>query len=248
MNHHISEWQDLSLKKNIEGIEKSIGNKHWSDNLVGLNILFALFSLLLNGLISPCSKWYSIIRTSEIAIIAGLFILWISVSVFLSLQKKWRIKKQQLPIQESVDKFDNSICYYAMSARAFCDALNELNSNPSHSEQERTFYFIEANYYIDKCINEFVRLDTNFNRLYRNQKNEAVAQTCIYFPRLVNIIELLSLTRSELYKFEIDSESVSNIKELAKHYDSKMKLYIESINQNSDLPELHWDVKTSRLD
>ncbi len=224
MRHTVNEWQDLSLKKDVENVAREIKRKGKRESILTLDLLLAILAIMFDHLFSEneCE------RIIVLSVIAGLAVI-ITAIYFLLKFLDWRkarrkIKSGIIKIKPYVDLFDNNICYYAMTANTF----RENFQNESHDSSIKNFYFIESNYYVNKCITELNNMKNLIGEIFTNDENEAVSKAKIHTSRLENIILLLCDARVNPTSV---SSSIEDTIRISKIYDARMIKFVETYNK-----------------
>ena len=237
MNHSINEWQDLSLKKDIEKISHLLHKKTKYEKPVVIEILITILTLLLDKVFDLFGQYEQIKRI----VFALLFIVAITTLLCLLtsivrdyLVTKLAIKKSAVTIKPFVDIFDNGVCYYAMTASNFYEGLLQISIDlTSRDDQElkekENFYFIETNYYINKSISELNKLQNVISNVFTNDAKDVICRSKIHISRLQNIVELLFNIRKELNKMS-STISYSETLVISDKYDDLMRSILAKVN------------------
>ena len=224
MNRRINEWQDLSLKKDIESITRHITTSQTGNTIISIEVILAVLAIILDNLLpseEESKRKVAFIIILVVAVI--LFLFYIARKLYNWHDLRMQIKNKRFKIKPYVDLFDNYICYYAMTSISFAELYaKEKDSN------SKKFYFIEANYYVNKCICELTKMKNIIKDVFGNDNDDVIMHSKIHVSRLENIICILMETRNicneapiHLY---IDTECI------AKKYDEHMRKFIKKYN------------------
>jgi len=215
-NVKFSDWQDLSLKKNIEEINKTLKKKPLLNILLLVEIVIGICALCINIIafnyqLNISLYWFVLIIFVTIGLPLVLFLI-----VKLPKQnKRFLIKKQMIKFY--VDKFDNEICTYAMMANSFYE-----NTIKEENEKIKYFYISQSCYYVNKCINELYIMKTLIQFIFLSKKgNEKIVDK----QRLILMIKLLKETRKNI------NDVIKNVV----NKDNGLENYIAKENEHHDL-------------
>jgi hypothetical protein len=211
MEIKFNDWQDLSLKKDVELILKKLSSQKSNSFVITIEFILTIFSLTLSYFSSELSNELRIYLGISIIILAVFlpllvyfgFCIW---NHFVALK---RIFKKDFPSTKFVDIFDNRICYYSMMANSFY----ECATTPNISSEIKKFDWMEGNYYINKCISEFHNMTSYVKMVFfdDSSSNENPFIKKISLSRLRNILEVLKLCRDKFkIQFELDRVSVNH--------------------------------------
>lgn len=232
MRHTINEWQDFSLKKDVENIAREIKRKEKREHILTVDVFLATLAIVLDHAFSTDSCEKRVVFW----IIGGLIVLftlcYIATKIWDGHKTKKIIKSKMFKVKQYVDLFDNHICYYAMTASTFRE---NFQVEPSNNDI-KNFYFIETNYYVNKCISELTKMENLMEIIFTNDAKESVTSTKIHTSRLDNIILILRNARIRLSEIPISIEETVKI---SKIYDEHMEEFIKSYNKKFN-KSLEW--------
>lgn len=232
MKNKVNEWQELSLKKDIEKIVKVISRKQVIDYSIIIDLGIAVAALLLDNLLSQNAPeriwlfWCLFVPCT-------LLLAWHLLQFIGELIKKHNSKYSVYSIQELIDSFDNDICYYVMMADAYnqmlTDAITQDNKNLV------TFYYIETWYCINKAKAKMYSMQFKTKYIFTKESDDVVKKNRILISRLVNITQIMEdiriSTNTLISNKKILIQDHSSI-EMNKKYDGNYKDFISEINQN----------------
>ena len=185
------DWQDLSLKKDVEKISKSINSSTDFSISIIINLIIATLALALTAISVIKQEKSLICLIIALAIISAATPLAIFLVRCIKKHRKviYEIIKKKMPVKEYVDKFDNKICSNAMMADSLFEHMK--------IEQDITakYYCIcEINYYINKCIDELYTMKNMSSQIFDGTKNN-----CVSPKRLRLVLKLLNNLRRQTY-------------------------------------------------
>lgn len=232
MKNKVNEWQELSLKKDIEKIVKVLSRKQVIDYSIIIDLGIAVAALLLDNLLSqnsPKRVWlFWCLFVPCLALLA-----WHSYQFIRELLKKHNSKYSVYSTQELIDSFDNDICYYVMMADAYnqmlADAIAQKNNNLA------TFYYIETWYCINKAKAKMYSMQYKTKQIFTKDSDDVVKKNRILVSRLVNISQIMEdiriATNTLIRNKQISLQDNSAI-QMNKKYDVNYKEFIEEINES----------------
>lgn len=251
MNYDIkfNEWQEMSLKKDVEKIANILDKKKTLETSVLWEAFLAFFAMALDHaeMIDIIPKGRVILT---IAAIVPLGLMVICMAKHRARETK-EYKTFSRAKSEFVDDFDNRVCYWVMTANSFCDALSGKIAGLANDEHDESipFIFQEANFYVNKSIDKLSVMapcaEVIFDREVRYSK-------LIDAYRLETVVRILKEVRKNSYKLEKDLEMTGNLsqdgiqmvlqqKESDKIYDKRMKELLSSGEIKSVLgKEISW--------
>lgn len=248
MRQSINEWQDFSIKKDVEKISRELHSNKKYENTLIVEIIIAMVSLLFEKLFDLNTKYILLKKTvfgalSLIAVLILFYLLYIYLKDYFDTRNN--IKKSKVQVRPYVDSFDDNICYYALTACAFYEELLQLYTNQSGKKtgetiKKESFFYIETHYYINKCIFELNRMENLYINVFTDSPNDVICKSKIHFSRLKNLVELLYEIRLSLYSMKT-IESFCDTNAVSKEYDEIMRNLIERTNSiNPFKDKLFW--------
>lgn len=225
------DWSELALKKDIENINKKLDSQEPIFLSVCIEIVIAVGVILIDHLFDMSNiPWYVWLITGLIAIVPPFVLILIALIKYT--KKIIHAAKREYNIAKYVDMFDNSICYWVMMSKSFCDLLKDENTILSN--EEKMFYFQEANYYINKSIYELDEMTPIADKIFSNKNSEILRKHVISIQRLEVIFYLLKIVRSDLIENSKSFDEYKDCKdkqiETNLQYDKMMNGFIKKIN------------------
>lgn len=227
MRNKANEWQELSLKKDIENIYKILDRNTSDSTTLMVDVLVAVFSIWLDKL---CN-----IFDNQLGSTVVMLFLLIPLIINLSGKVKRWIMRHNSPyktysVETFVDIFDNKICYYVLTAESYYQMLVENQDNQDNSVLE--FYFTEIWYYINKAKSELFSMYNNENVFSENiikiQDDKLVLAT-----RLKNVIDMIDYIGNNSNDLIKKISKKSNLKinklqyQLNDEYDQSYKFFVD---------------------
>jgi hypothetical protein len=238
MNYDIkfNEWQEMSLKKDVEKIVSILDKK----KTLEISVLWEAFLAFLAMALDHADIMDIIPK--------GKVLLTIAAAAPLALMgcrmAKHRIQEMKehktfgRAKSEFVDEFDNKVCYWVMTATSFCDILSGKKVGLGEDKQDESipFIFQEANFYVNKSIDKLDVMKPCAEVIF----NKGVAYSkLIDAYRLETVIYILKEVRKKSYSSEKELEENGNLsqegiqmvakqKECDKEYNQKMQTILGS--------------------
>lgn len=209
-NIKFNEWQEKSLKKDVEKIVSILSQKRTLETSVLWEAFFALLAMVLDH-----TNFISAFPISAaLLIIAAFSPLVIIVILMLNLRRKRTIEYKTLSRSKSkfVDDFDNRVCYWVMTASSFCDALSGKITELSSGEPDENipFIFQEANFYVNKTIDRLHVMQPSAKVIFNSGVDSS---KLIDSYRLETVIRILKQVREKSYALEEKLEQNGNLSE-----------------------------------
>lgn len=235
LKNKVNEWQELSLKKDIEKIRKSVSKNQEVHNAVVFDLIVAVFAILMDKFLSHSTE------TEKTWLFWVLCVLCIAPFLIILIKHIYtKIKKKKntyiiYSISELIDSFDNDICYYVMMADTYNQMLSEIIAQDNYNNNVATFYYIEAWYYINKAKYKLYSMLYKTEKIFSNDTDVVLRKNLIAINRLVNIALIIEDVRisSNAYiqnnKLVLTDDSILNMN---KKYDCYYSDFIEEINEN----------------
>ena len=110
-----------------------------------------------------------------------------------------------------------------MTANSFHENIT-AQSSPNVKE----FYFIEANYYVNKCIAELSKINNITSQIFTDREEDVLAYNKIHISRFENILLILQTIRNNSLP---KNERIDNTISLCKEYDKHMEKFIKEYNK-----------------
>lgn len=232
----VNEWQELSLKKDIEKIRKSIVDNQSVHHTIVLDLLVAVIAILVDKLLSPndTGRVWLFWVLGIICLIPSVWVL--GRHIYLTVQKRQK-KYTSYSTSDLIDSFDNEICYYVMMAETYSQMLNDLIARDEHNKNVATFYYIESWYYVNKAKYKLYSMLYKTDSVFSSDIDTTVKKNLISISRLINIVLIMEDIRTFCNKHIKDEKFIisdMSISDANLKYDRYYQDFIKEINENFD--------------
>lgn len=237
MKNKVNEWQELSLKKDIEKISRVITRNKLITSAFIFDIAIAVIAIVIDKFLSPADE------SNRTWLFWALFVMsLVPLVVILLIAIRDQIRKRNgvynvYSVSELIDSFDNDICYYVMMANTYNQMLND--SIKQGDNNVAVFYYIETWYYVNKAKSKMHKMLYKTKQIFTKEPNDVLQRNMISISRLVNIIMIIEDIRVSSNKF-IDDKSLvltdKSIVEINREYDKSYRNFISKINENFNSP------------
>jgi hypothetical protein len=228
---NFTNWQELGLKKDIEGIYKKINQLPMFNNVVLTEIVIGILTLAL-GAISVINNDGGFISKriliSVFAILGGVSIVIPLLVFFIGILKKRKdriddIINGTMPVEHLVDIFDNKICNYVMMANTLCE-------NILVEDKVETQYFIsETSYYLNKSIDNLKKMECVAGKIFKKSEKDGKKDgKKVTSHRLLLVLKLIIETRKEI------QSKIDEVREKDPHSEN---IYLCILHENDDYKE-----------
>lgn len=245
MKNKVNEWQELSLKKDIEKISRVITRNKLITYAFIFDIAIAVIAIVIDKFLSPADE------SNRTWLFWALFVMsLVPFVVILLIAIRDQIRKRNgaynvYSVSELIDSFDNDICYYVMMADTYNQMLND--SIKQGDNNVAVFYYIETWYYVNKAKSKMHKMLHKTKQIFTKEPNDVLQRNMISISRLVNIIMIIEDIRVSSNKF-IDDKSLvltdKSIVEINREYDKSYRNFISKINENFNSPiKINFDDK-----
>ena len=245
LKNKVNEWQELSLKKDIEKISRVITRNKLITYAFIFDIAIAVIAIVIDKFLSPADE------SNRTWLFWALFVMsLVPFVVILLIAIRDQIRKRNgaynvYSVSELIDSFDNDICYYVMMADTYNQMLND--SIKQGDNNVAVFYYIETWYYVNKAKSKMHKMLHKTKQIFTKEPNDVLQRNMISISRLVNIIMIIEDIRVSSNKF-IDDKSLvltdKSIVEINREYDKSYRNFISKINENFNSPiKINFDDK-----
>ena len=186
-NYNAYNWQEFSLKKDIEAIVRNTKQSKLLNTGVLIDFLLLLVGIIIEHLY-PVSELEKKIYITILVIIAilSLSIVWIErVIAYI----KERLGHKSFRIKNSIDKFDNEISYYIMTSKSFQDLLDKCKQDTDVNI--KVFYFTQMCFYRNKAVYGIYDMINMLQDIFDLDVRKIISYKKISMLRLENIIKLI---------------------------------------------------------
>lgn len=236
MKNKVNEWQELSLKKDIEKISRSLSQQQ----TVGYSIIFDLFlaitSVLIDKMVVDGEQ-----REQAFWVLITICILAFVVQVMIftgRAVKRHNTKYKVFSPDELIDSFDNEICYYVMMADTYNQMLQDAAATTNAGitpSNIAIFYYIETWYYINKAKAQLANMQYKISDVFTNDSFEIARNNGkILLSRLKNLTLIMEDIRISTNTLITNKQLIitdSSILKINADYDQYYKTFVLYINK-----------------
>lgn len=249
VGNKVNEWQELSLKKDIEKILKYLKERRTLEFTFTIDLTIALAAFFLDLIDKNLFVKYIIIvlMCISLGITLGITIINYGKIIKNTFINKYRTYNS-FSKEELVDLFDNDICYCIMTANSYYEMLKSLLPSEGENNNLFRFYYIETWYYINKAKYQLQRMIYKEKDIFTKDPSQIVNKNMISISRLINLIRLidsLQISIEELRKN--NSPSIDNDTSLQSIHILYDNNYLDFINKIIDSFELT-DIKITKVE
>lgn len=253
--YKFNDWQDLSLKKDIERLLKQSAKSE--NTALALSFDFAIAILVL--CIDKLLDWQNAGSYGNFdTIYWGCVLLGFLPFIFISIAKlcKWIAKTtagmRTFSAEALVDLFDNELCVYIMMAQSYINMYDQVGGSLTDTQQHndgisgstsgqntpqtvdengRVFAYIEACFYINKVITGLTKMSSAAEKIFSNSYDELITEKRISLDRLMNMVRLLSelMKRTSVLKVS-DSNDIALTKTLNESNRKALQTFCQDMN------------------
>ena len=230
MKNKVNEWQELSLKKDVEKIRRSISEKDVIDYAFMVEALLVFWTLVADKFID----FSNIKKVYIYVIVIILFIAPFIVAGFAKIiLKRIRVGNyKSYSVSDLVDSFDNDICYCVMTADSYVQMLYEAMTLVGQNDSICNFYYIEACYYINRAKYMLARMEYKVSHIFTKETDSVLSDGKILYYRLENVMDLISQVDAFLIQIEtgkVEAKCNPEIKKLNQLYDDQYAVFRNTV-------------------
>lgn len=237
MKNKVNEWQELSLKKDIEKILRVISHNESISYAFIFDIAIAVIAIVIDKFLSPADESNRTWLFWTFLVVSLIPFVVISIIGIRDQIRKRNGAYNVYSISELIDSFDNDICYYVMMADTYNQMLND--SITQGDNNVAVFYYIETWYYINKAKSKMHKMLYKTKQIFTKESNDVLQRNLIMISRLVNIIMIMEDIRVSSNTFIENKKLVlpdQSIAEINRKYDKSYHDFIDQINDNFSSP------------
>ncbi|GHU83397.1 hypothetical protein AGMMS50284_6870 [Clostridia bacterium] len=212
-NYQANNWQELSLRKELQDIKKVLvknERKYWA-------IIFEIGLIFVTIILD---RYFEIFPNKEdqkhyltfLAVIIGITVVIWFISTIIPAIAKLQNSVVNPSINEMINSFDDKICYYAMMSTSFFDLYNAADE--TKEKNQKIFYLIEMCYYRNKIIKILYDMRKSLKNVFETDENFVISSRKISIGRLENIILLLNSITDSIDKEKNHIESLNEKKSI----------------------------------
>lgn len=177
LKNKVNEWQELSLKKDIEKISRVITRNKLITSAFIFDIAIAVIAIVIDKFLSPADE------SNRTWLFWALFVMsLVPLVVILLIAIRDQIRKRNgaynvYSVSELIDSFDNDICYYVMMANTYNQMLND--SIKQGDNNVAVFYYIETWYYVNKAKSKMHKMLYKTKQIFTKEPNDVLQRNMI---------------------------------------------------------------------
>lgn len=201
MSNFPSKWFDFTTNKEIKRIRKDINNTLALKIEISSSIILTIIAFCFSEYIHTLSVIWQVCICIAICFIVFLIFFTSYILKWISIKQNGNVIVQG---KDAVATFDDEIVYNVLVAAEYYNSIEQIKKNKIENDLI-AFYNIEIEYYLLKAVNELLKFNTNYSKIFGNQKNQ------IPLVRLKNILDLInSIKKCSNIKFEKSTEYAVN--------------------------------------
>lgn len=241
-NVKFTDWQDLSLKKDIEDINRILKTKPVLNIFILVEIILGILTVGFSAIaiISSNESYFDWIIALIIISISTPFIIIVVIEMQKYYKDKEKITKKKLEIKPYVDIFDNKVTNYIMMATSMID---NLHSDSEHTSTEvRYFILSEASYLINKCIFELHRTGPFLEQIFTDNKENKVSPSRLHMAikLMIKLRFDMKVDLSTIPQSKKDIVIENYLKVINEKSDKQILVFIENLQKHSLLNNIKW--------
>lgn len=250
-NINFNDWQEISIKKEIKNISNKMNRRSPIIALI-VEMFFTVCSIIVAATdLVPDGEMKKWIIISLLVLMLAVPILIVCLApVFRQKLYAYRVRHGKISYKGLIDIFDNETNQQIMMAYSFCECI-ENNVKP----QLITYYYIQANYYINKCILHLEAMQNYSSYVFALPLTEEgsvyVDGTKISYERVNNLLSLIHLMRKEMLEEkaealkEIELGERANVDRESARYNRKADSFVQEYNDfllrhNCENAQIEW--------
>jgi len=231
MKLSVNDWQDFSLKKDIEKLNKLVQRACDVGSTIVFDIVVAFGAVIFDRLFDFADHKIAVVIyiVTFFLIIASLArLFFIKIKAFLHGELTFIASRS---IREYIDSFDNEIWCYVMMSDSFLDLLTD---NITADDNRKTFYYSQTCFWLNKAIIKLFEMSQKLEKIFDDDNGKVKRNRKVSIARLINLLDII---------FNI-KEAVENKKgdlTLSDEDLTSNKLYHETLNDF--LSKVHEDLR-----
>jgi len=191
----VNDWQDFSLKKEIEKLNKHIQRVSMIESAVFFNVVLVLSAVVFDRLFEFTDNKFDF-TDNKITVTIYFFVAFLIIASWIILFRK-EIKAlicgkftsiASRDIREYIDCFDNEIWVYVMMSDSFLDLLTDKIKQDNH---RKTFFFSQTCFWLNKAIMKLYEMSHKLKKIFNNVNIEVVNYRKVSTARLINLLDII---------------------------------------------------------
>lgn len=207
MSNFPGKWFDFTTNKEIKRIRKDLNNTLVLKIEISTSIILTIVAFCFSEHIKKLAIGWQICFCLALCLVV-LFVFFVPYII------KWISTKHNGNIiikgKDAVSTFDEEIVYNVLVAAEYYNSLGSIKRDKV-GDDLKAFYDIEIEYYLMKAIDELLKFNTNYSRIFGDNKNQ------IPLNRLKNILDLIFSIKNSS-SVSIDNCKDKAIKEFYKYF------------------------------
>jgi hypothetical protein len=202
-----NDWQDFSLKKDIEALNRQVKNVCNIGSTVIIEVLLAFGAVFVDRYLDifPVDT-REIIVISTAIVMAVIPIVLYGIPSILRFFRNISVSVNFKTEAEYIDVFDNEVCYNVMIADSFLDLLK---SDTGSDGKRKVFYFTETRFYLNRAIDRLLEMSVRLKRIFDDDIDSVIKNKKVSVARLINILDIIVSIENDV-KEPIQELSISD--------------------------------------
>jgi len=195
MKLSVNDWQDFSLKKDIEKLNKHFKRVYESGSTMVFDIAIALGAVIFD-------RFFDFVDRKIVHNVYLIALIFIIISFLILVAKKINTFIHDgftsiisRDIREYIDCFDNEIWTYVMMADSFLDLLAD---NITPDNQRNTFYFSQTCFWLNKAIKKLSEMSQKLKKIFENDDKKVVNTRKVSTARLINLLDIIFIIKKSV--------------------------------------------------
>ena len=191
-----SDWQDFSLKKDIENLNRLVERACDIGSTIIIEVVLAFGAVLFDRFFDiENAKIRSGVWIAFAIAIVALPIIKYGIPALRNSLRTRSVSVDFKQETEYIDSFDNEICYYVMIADSFLDLLKH---DTAADTIRKTFYFAETRFYLNKAIDKLSKMMFKLGRVFDDDIDIVTKNKKVSIARLNNILDIIVHIETEI--------------------------------------------------
>jgi hypothetical protein len=227
MKLSVNDWQDFSLKKDIEKLNKLVQRTCETGSTVVFDIAVAFGAIIFDRLFDYDNNKIVVV----VYLIATLLIIASLVRLFsrkiITLIRNNSITVSSRDVREYIDSFDNEIWCYVMMSDSFLDLLTNDITADNH---RKTFYYSQTCFWVNKSIKKLFGMIRKLNKIFANKNTEIVILQKVSVARLTNLLDIILNIKKTAYEEKNEFEILDEYLTANEDYDKMLDMFIKKVH------------------
>lgn len=245
---NFNDWQEISIKKDIKNISNKISRKSSVVALI-VELFFTVCSIVVSTTeIVPKEDqvWVTSLFLALLLVVPLLIVL--LAPICKQVLYSYKVKNGKVSYKELIDTFDNETNQYIMMAYSFYECIDK-----DVKPELTIYYYIQANYYVNKCIVHLETMQNYIPHLFSLPLKEGdfdkIDGDKISYERIYNLLSLIQMMRNDLLKekqealLKMNQEEKNSIEIECEIYNKKIDNFVILFNdflKTNNSSEIQW--------